>query len=100
MDCLLSAVHCPLYSKVVTVKYTSLLRRDLGREEDKVEAVTVADLLVKLECRHGEAFKNYLSYCHIFVNGLSAAIANPAEGGATELSDGDEVLFLLLVTGG
>ena len=89
---------------MVTVKYTSLLRRDLGREEDKVEAVTVADLLTKLEHRHGKAFKKYLSHCHIFVNGLSAAIANPAEGGteggATELSDGDEVLFLLLVTGG
>ena len=82
---------------MVTVKYTSLLRRDLGREEDKVEAATVADLLVKLERRHGEAFKSCLSHCHIFVNGLSAAIAN---GSATELSDGDEVLFLLLVTGG
>jgi len=88
-----------LYSKVVTVKFTSLFRQRLGREEDKVEAVTVADLLVELERRYGDVFKNYLSCCHIFVNGVSAAIASP-NAAAKALSDGDEVLFLLLVTGG
>ena len=82
---------------MVTVKFTALLHRDLGREVDKIEAMTVADLLVELEQRYGKTFKNYLSYCHIFVNGLSAATIN---GPATKLSDGDEVLFLQLVTGG
>ena len=82
---------------MVRVKFTASLRRDLGREEDSVEAMTIADLLVKLEQRYGENFKKYRSYCHIFVNGLSAAVIN---GPATKLSDGDEVLFLQLVTGG
>ena len=82
---------------MITVKFTALLRRDLGREEIKVEAVTVADLLVELERRYGETFKKCLKYCHIFVNGLSAATIS---GSATKLSDGDEVLFLQMVTGG
>ena len=82
---------------MVTVKFTASLRRDLGLEKDNIEAPTVADLLAELERRYGEAFKKYRSYCHIFVNGLSTTLI---AGPATRLSDGDEVLFLQLVTGG
>ena len=82
---------------MVTVKFTSLLRREIGREKDSVTASTVADLLLELERRYGEAFSGYLSYCHIFVNGLSTV---NSDGQETTLGDGDEVLFLLPVTGG
>ena len=82
---------------MVTVKFTSLLRREIGRERDSVAASTVADLLIELEKRYGTTFTGLLYSCHIFVNGLSTVNSNGRE---PALKDGDEVLFLLPVTGG
>ena len=82
---------------VVKVKFTSLLRREIGRETDSVPASNIADLISELKLRYGEAFAGHLSHCHIFINGLSS---RNIKGNETELADGDEVLFLLPVTGG
>lgn len=82
---------------MVTVRYTSRLRRDIGREREKITASTVAELLSKLEKKHGEAFSTCLPLCRVFVNGSSSA---DLEGVETALSSGDEVLLLLPVAGG
>ena len=82
---------------MITVKFTSLLRRELGKEGDSVAALKISDLLQELERRYGDKFSGYMSYCHIFVNGASTV---DMKGRETSLADGDEVLFLLPVTGG
>ena len=82
---------------MVTVKYTSRLRVDLGRESDRVQAGTVAELVSQLEKRHGQAFIGLRRLFRIFVNGQSI---EPNQGYQTPLADGDEVVFLLPVAGG
>ena len=82
---------------MVNVKYTSKLRLDLGREKERVQAKSMAELMAILEVRHGEPFLSLLPYCRIFINGTSL-ITLDSPGAA--LSDGDEVLFLLPVAGG
>jgi molybdopterin converting factor small subunit len=82
---------------MVTAKFTSSLRRDLGREEDQLEAGTVGDLVGELERRHGKRFARYADHCRIFVNGTSTV---HLDGRETRLLDGDVVLFTLAVVGG
>lgn len=82
---------------MVTVKFTSMLRREIGREVDSAEAENIAELLEVMEQKYGDAFKKNLPHCHIFVNGSSAV---DLDGDKTPLSDGDEVLFLIQVAGG
>ena len=82
---------------MVTVKYTSKLRLDLGRERERVEAKSVSELLALLDRRHGELFTSWRPHCRIFVNGISIVTR---DGPSTPLADGDEVLLLLPVAGG
>jgi molybdopterin converting factor small subunit len=82
---------------MITVKFTSKLRVDLGRENDRVEANSVAEAVSELERRYGDVFKSWIPHCRVFVNGMSAA---NLDGPDTTLADGDEVLFLLPVAGG
>ncbi len=82
---------------MVKVKYTSVLRRDIGHEIDHLSAASVTELIDKLEELHGEIFTSTLPECRIFVNGSSTAYL---EGLSTGLADGDEVIFMLPVAGG
>jgi len=82
---------------MVTVKYTSKLRVDLGREKDRVQAKTVADLIAELDRRYGHSFTGWMPSCKIFLNGSSLA---DRKGQDTALADGDEIVFLLPVAGG
>jgi len=82
---------------MVTVKYASQLRKDLGREQEQVRARTMAELLAELSRRHGRSFTSWMPSCRIFVNGSS--LAN-LDGHNTPLAEGDEVVFLLPVAGG
>ena len=82
---------------MIKVKYTSVLRRDIGREIDRIRAKSVSELIDKLIDLHGEVFKNTLPECSIFVNGSSTAYL---DGLNTGLADGDEVIFMLPVAGG
>ena len=82
---------------MVTVKYTSKFRVDLGREMERLQAGDVAELIAKLEKRYGDAFISLMRLGKIFVNGQS--IEN-GPGRQTPLAEGDEVVFLLPVAGG
>jgi len=85
------------YPRLVTVKFTSRLRTDLGRDQERVRANDVAELLAELERRHGDSFRYWSDHYKIFVNGSSIATLH---GPNTKLADGDEVVFLLPVAGG
>ena len=85
------------YPRLVTVKYTSRLRTDLGRDQELVRAGSVAELLAELEHRHGDSFRHWSEHYKIFVNGASILTLH---GHNTKLADGDEVVFLLPVAGG
>ncbi|OGP58125.1 MAG: hypothetical protein A2V67_05575 [Deltaproteobacteria bacterium RBG_13_61_14] len=85
------------YPRLVTVKFTSRLRFDLGRDQEHVRADSIAELLAELEHRHGDSFRHWSEHYKIFVNGSSIATLH---GSNTKLADGDEVVFLLPVAGG
>lgn len=82
---------------MITIKFTSKLRLDVGRENDRAEAKSMAALISEMERRYGSAFTKWLPHCRIFVNGSSTAVPDNQD---TSLADGDEVLFLLPVAGG
>lgn len=82
---------------LVTVKFTSRLKADLGRDQERVRANDVAELLAELERRHGDSLCRWSEHYKIFVNGSSLATLH---GPATKLREGDEVVFLLPVAGG
>ena len=82
---------------MITVKFTSRLRLDVGRERDEVEVKSIAELTALMERRYGEGFTRWLPHCRIFVNGSSTVML---DGPDTALAPGDEVLFLLPVAGG
>jgi molybdopterin synthase sulfur carrier subunit len=70
-------------------------REAAGRRDDVVDAATLGEVLARVRDRYGPEFADVLETSRVWVNG-----DEPADGGATALSDGDEVAVLPPVSGG
>ncbi len=82
---------------MIEVKFFSHMRRALGADSVQVEAVSVGELIDRLNARFGEPFTERAPRCKVFVNGSNAGLGR---GRRTKLKPGDEVVFMPPVAGG
>jgi molybdopterin synthase sulfur carrier subunit len=79
----------------VRLRLFAAAREAAGRSSDELDAPTLGDALDQARTAYGEHFAAVLDNARVWVNG-----DEPERGGATLLTDGDEIAVLPPVSGG